>query len=67
MKRVVYKVFQSATESWESLFDQAAEFASSLGPEQLISISHSENIRSMGAVSVWYWQGDGDAPGQLRT
>ena len=51
-KRVVrFKVFRGAFSKWETLFAQAAEFASGLGPDRLISISHSQDE----VVAVWYW------------
>lgn len=59
--RVKYKVFQSSTMSWEGLLDEAAAFATSVGRDRLIGISHSEGGRDWGAngvVTVWYW---GDA------
>lgn len=40
--------------SWDALFAEAAEFATMLGPERLISISHSDS-HSRGVVAVWYW------------
>jgi len=40
--------------SWETLFAQAAQFATEIGEEQIISISHSEDSSS-GVVTVWYW------------
>src|SRR5689334_12673493 len=52
-------MFRSLGKPWEALFDEAAEFASRLRPEQLISISHSEDAANA-VVSVWYW--DGEAP-----
>jgi hypothetical protein len=56
--QVKYKVFQRATGSWESLFDQVARFATEVGPRRLIGISHSEGRDGMfanGVVTVWYW------------
>jgi hypothetical protein len=56
--RVQYKVFQSSTSSWKSLFDEVAAFASEIGPPRLIGISHSEGregILAMGVITVWYW------------
>jgi hypothetical protein len=62
--RVKYKTFQ---ESWhlnpadlpQRLFDEAAQFASELGPRRLIGISHSEAMRvTLGPTlvfTVWYW------------
>ena len=52
--KVSYRTFESGFMAWESLFDEAAEFASSLGPECVISISHSCD-HSRGVVTVWYW------------
>jgi hypothetical protein len=40
--------------TWDQLFTQAAAFASSVGPDRLISISHSEDQQD-GVVTVWYW------------
>jgi hypothetical protein len=48
---VRFKVFRGAFSKWETLFAQAAEFASGLGPDRLISISHSQDE----VVAVWYW------------
>jgi hypothetical protein len=41
--------------AWDALFQQAADFASDIGPDRLISISHSSD-HSDGIVTVWYWQ-----------
>ncbi|MCP4900664.1 MAG: hypothetical protein GY906_27185 [bacterium] len=53
--KVTYRMFRSTLKSWDELFDEAAEFASSLGPGRLISISHSEDGND-GVVAVWYWE-----------
>ena len=37
------------------LFDRAVEFATQVGREKVISISHSED-RNNGVVVVWYWE-----------
>ncbi|MCC7290557.1 MAG: hypothetical protein IT449_00685 [Phycisphaerales bacterium] len=52
--RVLSRKFQATFKSWESLFREAADFATGLGPERLISISHSAE-HSEGIVVVWYW------------
>ena len=52
--RVRCRMFRGTIKPWEQLFDEAAEFASSLRPEELISISHSEDGND-GVVAVWYW------------
>jgi hypothetical protein len=51
-----FKMFRSSLTTWESLFAEAAEFASQLGPERLISVSHSSD-NGEGVVAVWYWEG----------
>lgn len=53
-KKVKFEIIRSSFGSWESLFDQAANIATLIGPERLISISHSED-QSSGVVTIWYW------------
>jgi hypothetical protein len=53
--KVAFLVFRDTWTTWEELFSQAAEFASQIGPERLISISHSAD-KSDGVVTVWYWE-----------
>lgn len=51
---VLYKHFRASLKSWEELFQEASDFATAIGREQIISISHSqEGIE--GIVVVWYW------------
>lgn len=52
---VHFRVFRSSMTSWNNLFAEAAQFASSIGPQRLISISHSSD-HSDGVVTVWYWE-----------
>jgi hypothetical protein len=59
--RVEFKMFRGLMISWENLLREAADFASALAPEQLISISHSAD-HSDGIVTVWYWS----SPPSLR-
>ncbi len=51
---VRFKCFRGTLISWEGLFEQACDFASQIGKEKLISISHSDN-HSKGVVTVWCW------------
>ncbi len=51
-----FRVFESYEESWDSLFQHAAEFATQLGRERVIGISHCETVRSKGIVVVWFWE-----------
>ena len=53
--RVRFRVFRSILKSWESMFQEVAHFATEVGPERLISISHSED-HGDGVVTVWYWE-----------
>jgi hypothetical protein len=57
--QVRYEMFRGTWETWDDLFAQAAKFASSLSPEELISISHSEDSND-GVIAVWYWVHDRD-------
>jgi len=52
--RVAYRMFRSSRSSWEQLFQQAADFATELGPDWLIGISHSHDGPD-GIVTVWFW------------
>ncbi len=52
--RVERKVFRATFKTWEALFNQASDFATEIGPERLISISHSCD-QGDGIVVVWYW------------
>ncbi len=52
--KVQYKMFKGVIKSWERLFEEATEFATEIGRDRLISISHSAD-HSEGIVTVWYW------------
>jgi hypothetical protein len=62
--RVAFEMFRGTFESWESLFQKAAEFATEIGRDRLIGISHSEDDDD-GVVTVWYWSKDPGAPANL--
>lgn len=47
-------MFRGTFASWDSLFRKAASFASRVGPDRVINISHS-CTHSDGVVTVWYW------------
>ncbi|MBN2475565.1 MAG: hypothetical protein JXB62_13215 [Pirellulales bacterium] len=53
--RVAFRHFCERWSSWDELFQRAADFATAIGPERLISISHSAD-HSDGVVTVWYWR-----------
>ena len=50
-----YRIFRSSMATWDTLFEEASEFATGIGRDRLISISHSED-HSDGVVVVWYWR-----------
>lgn len=52
--RVLYKTFRGTWKSWTTLFNEAAEYASNIPSERLISISHSAD-NEHGIVNIWYW------------
>ena len=52
--QVCFQMFHSTTQPWETMFSQAAQFATSVGLERLIGISHSHE-GTIGVVTVWYW------------
>lgn len=49
-----YRMFKSAMKTWQTILNEAAEFASSIGPGRVISISQSCD-QGTGVVVVWYW------------
>ena len=49
-----YRVFRGVWASFEQLFQEAADFATAIGRERVVSISHSED-KDDGVVTVWYW------------
>jgi hypothetical protein len=51
--------FRGTLATWDELFSEAAVFASQIGRERLIGISHSAD-QSKGVVAVWYWDEPGD-------
>jgi hypothetical protein len=56
-RRVEYKMYRGVLDSWDRLFAEAAAFATEIGRERLIGISHSED-QNDGVVAVWYWSDD---------
>ena len=65
-KRLVeYQIFRATFQTWDQLFSQAAAFATEIGRDRLIAISHSEDNRD-GVVTVWYWSPEDarNTPGQ---
>ena len=56
MLKVKFEIVRSSLTSWNSLFEQAAEIATAIGPDRLINISQSAD-NGDGVVTIWYWDG----------
>jgi hypothetical protein len=52
---VQFRVFRGVFATWNQLFQEAADFATSIGKDRLINISHSAD-QNHGVVTVWYWE-----------
>jgi hypothetical protein len=58
--RFAYKYFRGTWSTWDDLFSQAAQFATEIGPERVVGISHSAD-KGDGVVTVWYWTQEDEA------
>ncbi|MFN4258229.1 MAG: hypothetical protein ACK4RK_02970 [Gemmataceae bacterium] len=63
--RVLFRSFDSKMASREKLFKAASEFASKLGQENLINITHSEDRDNI-VITIWYW-GEQDEVDERQT
>jgi hypothetical protein len=52
--RLAYKYFRGTMAACDELFDDAAQFATEVGSEYVVGISHSAD-EDDGVVTVWYW------------
>jgi len=52
--RLTFRSYRGTMATWEELFQAAARFASDLGRERVLNISHSADDDD-GVVTVWYW------------
>ena len=55
---VKFEIFRGVMASWPDLFQRAAEYATQIGRDRVITISHSEDQQD-GVVAVWYWDDSG--------
>jgi hypothetical protein len=53
--QVKVRIFSSNARSMGDICSEAAEFASTLSPTMLISISHTKEEAGIW-VAVWYWE-----------
>ena len=58
-----FRIFQSSSQSWESLCEEATAFATEIGRERLINISVAASggtdmlgFGGTGVIVVWYWE-----------
>lgn len=54
MTTVRFEIFRGTFASWPDLMARAAQFATEIGRDRLITISHSEDEED-GVIAVWYW------------
>lgn len=54
--RLKFKVFKSSWDSWDKLCQQAADFATTVGKDNVVNVSHSCCGSNDGTVTIWYWQ-----------
>ena len=52
--KLSYRFFRGTLATWDDLFTKAAYFATEIGPERVLNISHSVDDAD-GVVTVWYW------------
>jgi hypothetical protein len=57
--KLAYRVFRGTVANWDELFGEAAAFASEIGTERVLNISHSAN-HGDGVVTIWYWTTEGE-------
>lgn len=55
MSEMRFRKFSAIIKSWETVFQEAADFASTIGRDRVVSISHSED-HNEAIVTVWYWE-----------
>ena len=64
--RVAFQMYRGTFATWHQLFSEAAAFATRVGQERLISISHSED-QGKGVVTVWFWADENNALAEPET
>ena len=65
MRRLTFRAYRSTTAPWQELFAAAARFASDIGPERVLNISHSAD-EDDGVVTVWYWTTEASEDGTVH-
>ncbi len=57
--RLSFFFHQATMISWPELFEHAAAKAMDLHPDQVVSVSHSDD-QGKGLVALWYWDASAD-------
>lgn len=60
-----FKIFPGVFKSWEDTCEKVATFVEVVGPERLITVSHTADP----GVVVWYWEAESsqrDSPSRDR-
>ena len=65
-RRLTFRAYRGTFATWEELFSAAARFASDLGSERVLNVSHSVDDDD-GVVTVWYWTADGAEDGTIQS
>jgi hypothetical protein len=55
MPQIKFRKFVAIVKTWDTVFQEAAQFATTIGPDRVVSISHSAD-GSKAIVTVWYWE-----------
>lgn len=63
--RVAFKAFDSKMASREKLFRAATEFASQIGRDRLITLTHSEDHDNI-VITIWYWTDEPEGKAEVK-
>ena len=63
--RVAFKAFDSKMASRDKLFRAATEFATQIGRDNLITLTHSEDRDNI-VISIWYWTTEVEVKFEMR-
>jgi hypothetical protein len=64
--QITCRIFRGTFATWDQLFSDAAAFATEIGSERVLNISHSAD-RGDGVVAVWYWALEADKDTENET
>ena len=61
--KVFFKIYDSKMASREKLFKVATEFANQIGPDRLITLTHSEDRDNI-VLTIWYFTDEPESKGK---